>query len=91
MNEHRERLALLLQKIAVNEGVHPTLIDGDCFRRRLLILHHHTKRDGAHERSRCDDRVPQECRHRGLGERGGQRLERRLNGTRAPKQLVERQ
>ena len=28
MNEHRERLALLLQKIAVHEGVHPTLIDG---------------------------------------------------------------
>ena len=28
MNEHRERLALLLQRIAVHEGVHPTLIDG---------------------------------------------------------------
>jgi len=28
VNEHRERLALLLQRIAVHEGVHPTLIDG---------------------------------------------------------------
>jgi len=28
VNEHRERLALLLQEIAVNEGVHPTLIEG---------------------------------------------------------------
>jgi AraC-like DNA-binding protein len=28
MNEHRERLACLLKEIAVNEGVHPTLIEG---------------------------------------------------------------